>query len=97
MSAMMNGGKNSLSIYRANIFIFSVGTIDAQVNVPQQLQVRDYAKSIGLLAELEDRKVGSVDRCFTIPPFLPYFLSLTLSISCFVSVNLHFFLNAQLI
>lgn len=30
ISAIMKGGKNSLSIYRANILIFSGGTIDAQ-------------------------------------------------------------------
>ena len=38
MSAMMKGGKNSLSTYRANILIFFACPMDVQVNVPQQLQ-----------------------------------------------------------
>lgn len=97
MSAIMKGGKNSLSIYRANILIFFIRTTDAQVNVPQQLQVRVYAKSIGLLAELKDRRVASVHGCSAILPFLPYFPSLTLFISCLVSVNLHFFCTLNII
>ena len=48
MSAIMKGGKNSLSIYRANILIFSTGTIDAQVKVPQQLQVLQQVRIVGV-------------------------------------------------
>ena len=44
----MKGGKNSLSIYRANILIFLAGTIDAQVKVPQQLQVLQQTRIVAV-------------------------------------------------